>query len=251
MEYNIGETVLVKCIADGNPLPEIILWRVRTPDNNNGHENDKHYIDSKDGTLKINSLKLSDEGIYACMASNKFGNDVQQISIKVKKTQKCFYQNVICQSICENGQEICSCPPGYFLSDDKEYCQDIDECNKSFCDQKCENLPGSYRCLCENQYDLATDGHSCYSSQKCNENDLECYPICQRKNGTKICECNLGFRFYPENNNCIRENISAFSVFSTFTPLVLALGVLGIAIIVIVLIIVGVIMTLRSNPIEN
>ncbi|KAF1742969.1 hypothetical protein MXB_5459 [Myxobolus squamalis] len=226
MEYNVGETALVKCIADGNPTPEIILWRIRAPDNNNGPENDKNYIDSKDGTLKINSLKLSDEGIYACMASNKFGNDVQQISIKVKKTQKCFYQNTICQSICENSQEICSCPPGYFLSDDKQYCQDINECNKSFCDQKCENLPGSYRCLCENQYDLATDGHSCYCinifNQKCNANDLECYPICQRKNGTKICECSLGFRFYPENNN-----------------------------IVIILIIVGVIFTLRPNPIEN
>jgi len=63
----------------------------------------------------------------------------------------------------------CMCPPG-FKGDGFE-CTDIDECalNLHECDQKCVNVPGSYRCACDEKqgYELNAEdptGHTCVIS---------------------------------------------------------------------------------------
>jgi len=40
---------------------------------------------------------------------------------------------------------------------------DINECEiiNGFCEQTCENLPGSYRCRCLPGYDMNTDNRTC------------------------------------------------------------------------------------------
>jgi len=41
---------------------------------------------------------------------------------------------------------------------------DINECELGYneCTQRCINLGGSYKCACEHDYQLGTDGKSCY-----------------------------------------------------------------------------------------
>ena len=40
-------------------------------------------------------------------------------------------------------------------------CDDIDECSASPCAHTCVNLPGMFRCECEEGYVLGIDGTSC------------------------------------------------------------------------------------------
>jgi len=41
---------------------------------------------------------------------------------------------------------------------------DIDECELGYneCTQRCVNFGGAYKCACEPDYQLGTDGKSCY-----------------------------------------------------------------------------------------
>uniref|UniRef100_A0A4W5QPS6 Thrombomodulin n=1 Tax=Hucho hucho TaxID=62062 RepID=A0A4W5QPS6_9TELE len=53
-----------------------------------------------------------------------------------------------CPVICDrnSAEAQCNCPSGFIKSDD--YCQDIDECENGYCDQRCVNTFGSYVCSC-------------------------------------------------------------------------------------------------------
>nr|QBF03701.1 vitellogenin receptor [Laodelphax striatellus] len=56
--------------------------------------------------------------------------------------------------------QFCLCNKGY--KHENGVCVDIDECELfGICDQKCNNLVGSYRCSCDRGYLLQKDGHSC------------------------------------------------------------------------------------------
>ena len=41
------------------------------------------------------------------------------------------------------------------------YFSDIDECSQKHCDQVCVNTPGSYKCFCDQGYELDIDDRSC------------------------------------------------------------------------------------------
>ncbi|XP_033503730.1 thrombomodulin-like [Epinephelus lanceolatus] len=57
----------------------------------------------------------------------------------------------------------CFCPDGYIqdIVGTKPLCTDINECESDSCDFKCENIFGSYRCLCDEGFKLDHDGHKC------------------------------------------------------------------------------------------
>ena len=55
---------------------------------------------------------------------------------------------------------------------------DSDECATANggCEDRCENIPGSYNCYCDaDGYDLADDGHTC--DRKSSSNNLQDTPL--------------------------------------------------------------------------
>ncbi|KAJ7988328.1 hypothetical protein DPEC_G00322430 [Dallia pectoralis] len=72
--------------------------------------------------------------------------------------------HAVCGQSCVNGGTCltpnhCACPLGWM----GRHCQtDMDECSEQQpCSHRCVNVPGSYRCVCREGYQLAGDGRAC------------------------------------------------------------------------------------------
>ncbi|XP_023813804.2 low-density lipoprotein receptor isoform X3 [Oryzias latipes] len=80
-------------------------------------------------------------------------------------SNECLYNNGGCSHICNDlkiGHE-CLCPTGYSLRD-KRRCEDIDECaSPDTCSQTCINTMGSYKCECEEGYQVDPVTKACKS----------------------------------------------------------------------------------------
>ncbi|XP_028570926.1 epidermal growth factor-like protein 7 isoform X2 [Podarcis muralis] len=71
----------------------------------------------------------------------------------------------ICRPPCQNGGKClspnkCSCPSGW---SGKSCQKDVDECagGRHGCSHTCHNVVGSYRCTCQQGYELGVDGRTC------------------------------------------------------------------------------------------
>lgn len=65
-----------------------------------------------------------------------------------------------CHAECDRHGGSCECPDGYILDEmeGEHYCEDINECELSYCDQYCFNSLGSYECSCRDGFRLADKG---------------------------------------------------------------------------------------------
>ncbi|XP_064378347.1 vitamin K-dependent protein S isoform X2 [Dromaius novaehollandiae] len=134
---------------------------------------------------------------------------------------------------CIDGQAkyTCVCKPGW----QGEKCEeDINECENinGGCSQRCSNLPGSYRCLCEDGYFMHSNKQDCKDMRL-----FSCYPqnaqenvkdinecvlrpnicgtaICKNTPGKYECKCAEGYTYNSTSRNCedideCAENICA------------------------------------------
>ena len=114
---------------------------------------------------------------------------------------------------------------GFHLSHDKRECIDEDECGRSgVCSNgQCSNIDGGFRyvlprtrnifksskqrpevpqdkflstnsrCVCNEGFELSSDGLSCRDVDECDENPFVClHGRCRNTQGTYICQCQLG-----------------------------------------------------------
>ncbi|KAM9321437.1 vitamin K-dependent protein S [Gastrophryne carolinensis] len=103
------------------------------------------------------------------------------------------------------GNYTCICKPGWHGARCEE---DINECDdpeneNGGCSQKCVNIPGSYKCACEDGYYLLADKHICNDRNEC-----ELYPsicgdaTCRNTPGKYECDCDSGYWFNTSSKIC-------------------------------------------------
>ncbi|KAG9486146.1 hypothetical protein GDO78_008950, partial [Eleutherodactylus coqui] len=103
------------------------------------------------------------------------------------------------------GSFTCICKPGWrgLLCE-----QDINECEdpekvKGGCSQRCVNIPGSYRCACDDGYYLLPDKHTCNDRNECELSPVICGGAqCRNTPGKYECECETGYRFNTSSKIC-------------------------------------------------
>uniref|UniRef100_A0A286Y156 Latent transforming growth factor beta binding protein 3 n=1 Tax=Cavia porcellus TaxID=10141 RepID=A0A286Y156_CAVPO len=104
------------------------------------------------------------------------------------------------------GHYKCNCYPGYRLKSSRPpVCEDIDECrDPSTCpDGKCENKPGSFKCIpCQPGY-RSQGGGACRDINECAEGS-PCSPgWCENLPGSFRCTCAQGYAPAPDGRSCV------------------------------------------------
>ncbi|XP_030044698.1 latent-transforming growth factor beta-binding protein 4 [Microcaecilia unicolor] len=126
---------------------------------------------------------------------------------------------------CENtpGSYKCvtDCEPGYQATVTGE-CIDINEClNSSICGEHamCQNLIGSYQCLCDQGYEGARDGRHCVDVNECLTLQSVCgTALCENVEGSFLCICpSSAEEFDPMTGKCTRLATAARPLFPSFS----------------------------------
>ncbi|XP_029427739.1 latent-transforming growth factor beta-binding protein 4 isoform X2 [Rhinatrema bivittatum] len=122
---------------------------------------------------------------------------------------------------CENtpGSYKCvtECEPGYRATASGT-CTDINEClNSSICGEHtmCQNLIGSYQCVCDQGYEGARDGRQCVDVNECLTLQGVCgTALCENVEGSFLCICpSSAEEFDPMTGKCTRSTTAARPLF--------------------------------------
>lgn len=115
-------------------------------------------------------------GSYNCLASCRPGFRVTADGSNCEDVDECLEQLDECHynQLCENtpGGHHCGCPRGYRQQGHSLPCLDINECLQlpTPCVYQCQNLQGSYRCLCPPGQTLLRDGRTCIPLERNRQN---------------------------------------------------------------------------------
>ncbi|XP_075053145.1 vitamin K-dependent protein S isoform X3 [Mixophyes fleayi] len=103
------------------------------------------------------------------------------------------------------GNFTCVCKPGWHgvrCDEDINECEDTDR-PAGGCSQKCVNIPGSYRCACDDGYYLLADKHTCNDRNECELSPVICGGAqCVNTLGKYECVCDAGYKFNTSSENC-------------------------------------------------
>ncbi|XP_066540517.1 latent-transforming growth factor beta-binding protein 4 isoform X2 [Hoplias malabaricus] len=141
-------------------------------------------------------------------------------------------EGAVCGSLrCENtiGSFHCliHCQPGYSITSTGE-CVDINECaNDTVCGVHafCQNLIGTYQCICDQGYESIGDGRSCTDINECETMVGVCGAAsCWNVEGSFTCECEGQQEFNPRTLQCVSrarpddEHVSVLPEGSSSSP---------------------------------
>lgn len=76
---NVGESVNLTCVAQGDPIP-LITWIKDDVRVTNGNR----FVLQSPGELRIKEIGKNDEGTYDCVARNNAGSDIDTVRVTVK-----------------------------------------------------------------------------------------------------------------------------------------------------------------------
>ncbi|XP_067170533.1 latent-transforming growth factor beta-binding protein 4 isoform X3 [Apteryx mantelli] len=145
---------------------------------------------------------LNTEGSYSCLCAQGYSTTADGTACT--DVDECQRGGVCEGGRCANtdGSFDCYCPAGFRTDADKALCQDVDECREYgtvLCGaQRCENIPGSYRCVtdCQPGYRASASG-DCVDVDECREYGAACgAQRCENLPGSYRCvtDCQPGYR---------------------------------------------------------
>uniref|UniRef100_A0A671QWH7 Latent-transforming growth factor beta-binding protein 1 n=1 Tax=Sinocyclocheilus anshuiensis TaxID=1608454 RepID=A0A671QWH7_9TELE len=139
---------------------------------------------------------INTEGSFLCHCQTGFTTNPERTACL--DVNECLHsEGLVCGSQrCENtiGSFRCdaSCEPGYHITASGE-CVDINECaNETVCGHHafCQNLIGTYQCLCDQGYESTGDGQMCVDINECETMQGVCgFARCWNVKGSFTCEC--------------------------------------------------------------
>eukprot|EP00795_Rhopilema_esculentum_P000716 gene716-10430_t len=90
-------------------------------------------------------------------------------------------------------------------------CVDINECAASNggCDQLCVNTEGSFKCQCNNGYELRNG--RCVDINECEASSHSCQHHCINKRGSHACACRIGYVLAADKRSCERKTCPSLS----------------------------------------
>lgn len=107
-------------------------------------------------------------GVYVCVCRAGFRvSDKDPTKCEIHCTERDCPANCI-PNLEQKDLHQCYCPDGYIqdIRNNTPICTDIDECDdERLCDHQCVNSYGSYRCLCDEGFELIK-GHTCVSTEE-------------------------------------------------------------------------------------
>uniref|UniRef100_A0A803XTD0 EGF-like domain-containing protein n=1 Tax=Meleagris gallopavo TaxID=9103 RepID=A0A803XTD0_MELGA len=116
----------------------------------------------------------------------------------------------VCEQVCHNteGGFECRCYRGYEMVEG--HCMPVPNCSTGPCDHMCEDVPGSYRCICKGQLEGDSfvwhpPGPLCPNT--CTYNNGGCQQLCLGAPGQpSYCACHPGYVLGPDTASCLPED---------------------------------------------
>uniref|UniRef100_A0A803VCW3 Fibrillin 3 n=1 Tax=Ficedula albicollis TaxID=59894 RepID=A0A803VCW3_FICAL len=180
------------------------------------------------GVMCRNGRCVNTDGSFQCICNAGF--EITPDGKNCVDHDECATTNMCLNGMCinEDGSFKCICKPGFVLAPNGRYCvgesrrwkapvfglqlmclfslPDINECalNPDICPNgMCENLRGSYRCICNLGYESDPTGKNCVDVDECSVNRLLCdNGLCRNTPGSYTCTCPKGFVFRTETDTC-------------------------------------------------
>eukprot|EP00064_Thunnus_orientalis_P020634 superscaffoldBa00005783_g20776 len=139
-------------------------------------------------------------GSYTCVCSQGFTLSDNRTACLVCGSQRC--ENTIGSYRC-----FTSCEPGYQVTQTGR-CADINECvNRTVCGDHaiCQNLVGTYQCVCDQGFTSTADGKACVDEDECVSLLGVCGSArCENVEGSFMCECDRrGEEFDAATRKCV------------------------------------------------
>nr|XP_033809801.1 latent-transforming growth factor beta-binding protein 3 isoform X6 [Geotrypetes seraphini] len=152
---------------------------------------------------------MNTDGSYTCRCNRGYRLQVHHGIRSCVDINECSKSNICSENrVCTNypGYYKCECYPGYRVKPSRPLvCEDIDECqDPATCTEgKCENKPGSYKCVpCPLGY--RSHAGECYDIDECTLSHNRCGPhgVCENIDGSFICVCDEGFASSEDRHSC-------------------------------------------------
>ncbi|GAB5573029.1 latent-transforming growth factor beta-binding protein 2 [Prionailurus iriomotensis] len=155
---------------------------------------------------------LNSHGSFFCLCAPGFAS--AEGGTSCQDVDECAVTDRCLGGHCVNteGSFNCLCETGFQPSPESGECVDIDECKDhgdSVCGAwRCENSPGSYRCVlaCQPGFHMAPTG-DCIDIDEC-ANDTMCgsHGFCDNTDGSFRCLCDQGFETSSSGWECVDVN---------------------------------------------